>query len=75
MFFIVIRMTTVISVCANRKPALLCSVARFHSFVKQKTAYEICQSLVGSEMCIRDRDTRKYRTLNQEWVALLLRLL
>ena len=22
---------------------------------KQKTAYEICQSLVGSEMCIRDR--------------------
>ena len=24
-------------------------------FFKQKTAYEICGSLVGSEMCIRDR--------------------
>ena len=25
-------------------------------FVKQKTAYEVLRSLVGSEMCIRDRD-------------------
>ena len=25
-------------------------------FFKQKTAYEIMPSLVGSEMCIRDRD-------------------
>jgi len=25
-------------------------------FFKQKTAYEIRLSLVGSEMCIRDRD-------------------
>ena len=24
-------------------------------FVKQKTAYEVLRSLVGSEMCIRDR--------------------
>ena len=24
-------------------------------FVKQKTAYEMLRSLVGSEMCIRDR--------------------
>ncbi|GAB5857923.1 hypothetical protein JMUB7529_28260 [Staphylococcus aureus] len=24
-------------------------------FFKQKTAYEICACLVGSEMCIRDR--------------------
>ena len=27
-------------------------------FFKQKTAYEIRLSLVGSEMCIRDSDTR-----------------
>ena len=25
-------------------------------FFKQKTAYEVLRSLVGSEMCIRDRD-------------------
>ena len=25
-------------------------------FFKQKTAYEMLRSLVGSEMCIRDRD-------------------
>ena len=25
-------------------------------FVKQKTAYEMLRSLVGSEMCIRDRE-------------------
>eukprot|EP00658_Telonema_sp_P-2_P026314 TRINITY_DN20616_c0_g1_i1.p2 TRINITY_DN20616_c0_g1~~TRINITY_DN20616_c0_g1_i1.p2 ORF type:complete len:126 (-),score=29.83 TRINITY_DN20616_c0_g1_i1:464-841(-) len=27
-------------------------------FFKQKTAYEMLRSLVGSEMCIRDRDER-----------------
>ena len=27
----------------------------FFFFVKQKTAYEMLRSLVGSEMCIRDR--------------------
>ena len=27
-------------------------------FFKQKTAYEMLRSLVGSEMCIRDRDDR-----------------
>ena len=27
-------------------------------FFKQKTAYEIMPSLVGSEMCIRDREDR-----------------
>ncbi len=30
----------------------------FFFFFKQKTAYEIRLSLVGSEMCIRDRTTR-----------------
>ena len=25
-------------------------------FFKQKTAYEVLRSLVGSEMCIRDRE-------------------
>ena len=28
-------------------------------FFKQKTAYEIMPSLVGSEMCIRDRNTTR----------------
>ena len=28
---------------------------RFVFFFKQKTAYEMLRSLVGSEMCIRDR--------------------
>ena len=28
---------------------------RFLFFFKQKTAYEVLRSLVGSEMCIRDR--------------------
>ena len=27
-------------------------------FFKQKTAYEMLRSLVGSEMCIRDRSIR-----------------
>ncbi len=29
----------------------------FFFFFKQKTAYEMLRSLVGSEMCIRDRTT------------------
>ena len=29
-------------------------------FLKQKTAYEITQCLVGSEMCIRDSTSREY---------------
>ena len=31
------------------------------SFFKQKTAYEISECLVGSEMCIRDRLEAVYR--------------
>ena len=31
-------------------------------FLKQKTAYEMLRSLVGSEMCIRDSNWRKRRT-------------
>ena len=38
---------------------LLCTAGYF--FFKQKTAYEIMPSLVGSEMCIRDR--LKYETI------------
>ena len=32
-------------------------LGEFLFFFKQKTAYEIMPSLVGSEMCIRDRST------------------
>ena len=35
--------------CRNRK------LSSFIFFFKQKTAYEVLRSLVGSEMCIRDR--------------------
>src|SRR5450756_1497144 len=35
-------------------------------FFKQKTAYEIMPSLVGSEMCIRDRDYIAALTQGQE---------
>src|SRR5674536_373595 len=34
--------------------SVLCGVC-FFFFFKQKTAYEMLRSLVGSEMCIRDR--------------------
>ncbi|GAB5802254.1 hypothetical protein JMUB7527_28610 [Staphylococcus aureus] len=33
-------------------------------FFKQKTAYEICACLVGSEMCIRDRMASDNSVLN-----------
>eukprot|EP00658_Telonema_sp_P-2_P021188 TRINITY_DN18426_c0_g1_i2.p2 TRINITY_DN18426_c0_g1~~TRINITY_DN18426_c0_g1_i2.p2 ORF type:complete len:115 (+),score=29.79 TRINITY_DN18426_c0_g1_i2:100-444(+) len=35
----------------------------FFFFFKQKTAYEMLRSLVGSEMCIRDRSS------SQPWAA------
>ncbi len=36
-------------------------------FFKQKTAYEMSASLVGSEMCIRDRTTR-VSTTGMRWL-------
>eukprot|EP00658_Telonema_sp_P-2_P049952 TRINITY_DN3801_c0_g1_i1.p2 TRINITY_DN3801_c0_g1~~TRINITY_DN3801_c0_g1_i1.p2 ORF type:complete len:139 (+),score=35.25 TRINITY_DN3801_c0_g1_i1:110-526(+) len=38
----------------------------FFFFFKQKTAYEMLRSLVGSEMCIRDRYQRRVRELQRE---------
>src|SRR5428012_9883 len=35
--------------------SVICFVLFLFFFFKQKTAYEIMPSLVGSEMCIRDR--------------------
>ena len=40
-------------VVRRNRLSLVCSEMFF--FVKQKTAYDIMPSLVGSEMCIRDR--------------------
>ena len=47
----------------------------FFFFFKQKTAYEMLRSLVGSEMCIRDRlkigtiaDLIEYRSANESLV-------
>src|SRR5674536_403227 len=40
-------------------------------FFKQKTAYEMLRSLVGSEMCIRDRNRA---ILDQGWGVLVTRL-
>ena len=42
------------------------------NFFKQKTAYEIMPSLVGSEMCIRDSPYTNVRTLTRELVDLLI---
>ena len=39
-------------------------------FFKQKTAYEIMPSLVGSEMCIRDRCSSPFMRLAQHLKAL-----
>eukprot|EP00658_Telonema_sp_P-2_P004614 TRINITY_DN11712_c0_g1_i6.p1 TRINITY_DN11712_c0_g1~~TRINITY_DN11712_c0_g1_i6.p1 ORF type:complete len:306 (+),score=93.65 TRINITY_DN11712_c0_g1_i6:98-1015(+) len=38
----------------------------FFFFFKQKTAYEMLRSLVGSEMCIRDRYQRRVRGLRTD---------
>ena len=39
----------------HQKFEIIQNVKKFDFFFKQKTAYEIRLSLVGSEMCIRDR--------------------
>ena len=36
-------------------------------FFKQKTAYEMLRSLVGSEMCIRDRGSRSLTYEDFSW--------
>ena len=38
-------------------------------FFKQKTAYEMLRSLVGSEMCIRDRYNSIDKRLDVGWLA------
>ncbi len=51
----------------------------FFFFFKQKTAYEMLRSLVGSEMCIRDRTTGvsalvgtpEHGSQRQTWVSFL----
>ena len=43
-------------------PSVITHQLNVYPFFKQKTAYEIMPSLVGSEMCIRDRMVgRRYR--------------
>eukprot|EP00658_Telonema_sp_P-2_P082679 TRINITY_DN8786_c0_g1_i3.p1 TRINITY_DN8786_c0_g1~~TRINITY_DN8786_c0_g1_i3.p1 ORF type:complete len:114 (-),score=10.21 TRINITY_DN8786_c0_g1_i3:158-499(-) len=39
----------------------------FFFFFKQKTAYEMLRSLVGSEMCIRDRSTGRHSIVVYLW--------
>ena len=48
--YIVIALSLSTVVCYVRGVVLM-----FFFFFKQKTAYEMLRSLVGSEMCIRDR--------------------
>ena len=45
------------------------------NFFKQKTAYEISECLVGSEMCIRDRNIRKVLTNKKAYFIALMRLI
>eukprot|EP00658_Telonema_sp_P-2_P032714 TRINITY_DN24151_c0_g1_i1.p1 TRINITY_DN24151_c0_g1~~TRINITY_DN24151_c0_g1_i1.p1 ORF type:complete len:146 (+),score=41.62 TRINITY_DN24151_c0_g1_i1:24-461(+) len=49
------------SCCFYLLPLLHPFMCRFFFFFKQKTAYEMLRSLVGSEMCIRDRYQRRVR--------------
>ncbi len=44
--------------CAITNGVLISAPVVVFFFFKQKTAYEMSASLVGSEMCIRDRTTR-----------------
>src|SRR5678815_3869685 len=46
----------------------MCSIFIFFFFFKQKTAYEMLRSLVGSEMCIRDspKTGGKVRDMHQK---------
>ena len=44
---------------------VVCVMYGFFFFFKQKTAYEMLRSLVGSEMCIRDR----FRTMSRKGSA------
>ena len=51
-----------------------CVVSFF--FFKQKTAYEMLRSLVGSEMCIRDRSTHRRRVeVSERHADIAVRLL
>ena len=44
---------------------VVCTVELSVFFFKQKTAYEMLRSLVGSEMCIRDRAAMLLPALNR----------
>ena len=46
----------------------------FFFFFKQKTAYEMLRSLVGSEMCIRDRPLQAADVLQENVPAVLFHL-
>ena len=50
--------------------AALSCVEIFLFFFKQKTAYEVLRSLVGSEMCIRDRSMAMLRSITATLIAL-----
>eukprot|EP00658_Telonema_sp_P-2_P081320 TRINITY_DN8301_c0_g1_i3.p1 TRINITY_DN8301_c0_g1~~TRINITY_DN8301_c0_g1_i3.p1 ORF type:complete len:413 (+),score=152.85 TRINITY_DN8301_c0_g1_i3:64-1302(+) len=54
--------------------AILFFCCFFFFFFKQKTAYEMLRSLVGSEMCIRDRSTGDLWMAGMRWGLLLLLL-
>eukprot|EP00658_Telonema_sp_P-2_P030056 TRINITY_DN22769_c0_g1_i2.p1 TRINITY_DN22769_c0_g1~~TRINITY_DN22769_c0_g1_i2.p1 ORF type:complete len:103 (+),score=14.32 TRINITY_DN22769_c0_g1_i2:4-312(+) len=56
------------SICYSHEYSVVVEVDTIHNifFFKQKTAYEMLRSLVGSEMCIRDRP-RRWLTLHNSW--------
>ena len=54
-----------VDVCGSVCGVALIELVVFFFFFKQKTAYEMLRSLVGSEMCIRDRINTKLAIENQ----------
>eukprot|EP00658_Telonema_sp_P-2_P036797 TRINITY_DN26545_c0_g1_i2.p1 TRINITY_DN26545_c0_g1~~TRINITY_DN26545_c0_g1_i2.p1 ORF type:complete len:226 (-),score=53.33 TRINITY_DN26545_c0_g1_i2:361-1038(-) len=53
----------------HNNPALFYSFFFVFFFFKQKTAYEMLRSLVGSEMCIRDRYCFRRHLIESKWNA------
>ena len=64
LLFVIVSMAKFIADSLELMPAFSVSSFKCDFFFKQKTAYEIMPSLVGSEMCIRDRTACSAKSAN-----------